>query len=91
MQTVVVGLVAWVGPESSSPTSATDAIKARLFLFGQCLINSFCEIAILLPISITGRIPRSTRSKVRLETPDASWSMFHRLEVAEVTGLVLFG
>ena len=40
MQMVVVGLVAWVGPESSSPTSATDAIKARFyFLFGQCLIN----------------------------------------------------
>ena len=42
MQMVVVGLVAWEGPESSSLTSATDAIKARFyFLFGKCLINSF--------------------------------------------------
>ena len=42
MQMVVVGLVAWVGPESSSPTSATDAIKARFyFLFGQRLVNCF--------------------------------------------------
>ena len=42
MQMVVLGLVAWEGPESSSPTSATDAIKARFyFLFGQCLINGF--------------------------------------------------
>ena len=40
MQMVVQGLVAWEGPESSSLTSATDAIKARFyFLFGQCLVN----------------------------------------------------
>ena len=42
MQMVVVGLVVKEGPGRSSPTSATDAIKARFyFLFGQCLINCF--------------------------------------------------
>lgn len=40
MQMVVVGLVAWVGPESSSGTSTANAVKAGFyFLFGQCLIN----------------------------------------------------